>query len=94
MVCKSCGSDNTCHSQVESEEVDPSEGDISICMNCTALCVFKGSEMTPLSVDQRVQMMMEYPNEWDKVVGIQSTLRKLKEFNAKVEAFKSKHGNT
>jgi hypothetical protein len=76
--CKSCGSDNTCHTEVGvEEETIPDEGSISICFYCGALAKFEGDDMVPLSVEDRTDLMINYPDEWDKMIKAQEKVVKL-----------------
>lgn len=78
--CKNCGSNNTCHSEIGGENSVPEESSISVCFSCAALAKYKDKEMIPLSVDERTELMMEYPDVWDNIIIIQHKIREFAKY--------------
>ncbi len=78
MKCANCGMSNDGATEVGGPATEPGEGDISICMYCGAFGLYSEGKVIPLPVEKRVDLMMNHPEVWDSMIGIQKKLTELK----------------
>ena len=75
MICKTCGIDNTCQSNVNGEDDNLEEGSITICFSCAAVEKYVNGDTVPLSVEDRMDIATNHPEEWDKILFVQQKIR-------------------
>lgn len=78
MKCYDCNYENDTHTDLSSPMNKPINGDISVCINCGALGEFQNCSIIPLSVETRAELIMDYPENWNYILAIQSEIREIK----------------
>lgn len=53
IACPHCGKEHDCRSPVDDVEMEPTDGDLSFCIDCGKFSSFSGVKLLPLSRSQQ-----------------------------------------
>lgn len=73
--CYNCGYVMDAQTHVGQPEIIPKNGDISICLACTALGEFQDEKIVPLSAEKRLHLIENEPEVWNLLLRTQELIR-------------------